>query len=143
MFSMSHFNLNQFFVYFYCGIVMAYAVYITQSLWAGIILHFLNNIYGLFFESVLWDVIKAPNSLIFFLFVIVTLFIGFLVLSFNGAEKILYYAGIKGEPSPPEAKKREGSGVKLLFEALVSPSFLACILLYLVATLILKNTILS
>jgi len=138
MFSMVHFNLNQFVVYFFCGVVSAYAVYITQSLWAGMLLHFLNNLYAVFFESVLWDVIKSPNSLIFFLFVIMTLFIVFLVLSFNGAETILYHAGIRGDQSPPEAKKREG-GARLLFEALISPSFLACVLLFLITTLFLNN----
>ena len=137
MFSMLHFNINQFLVYFYCGIVASYAVYITQSLWAAILLHFINNIYAIFFESVLWDVIKSPNSLIFFLFVIMTLFIVFLVLSFNGAETILYYAGIKGEKSPEEATKKEG-GAKLILEALISPSFLACVLLFLITTLFLN-----
>ncbi|MBQ4117074.1 MAG: CPBP family intramembrane metalloprotease [Clostridia bacterium] len=138
MFSMLHFNLNQFLVYFFCGVVAAYAVYITQSLWAAILLHFVNNIYAIFFESILWDVIKSPNSLIFFLFVIMTLFIVFLVLSFNGAETILYYAGIKGEKSPEEATKREG-GAKLILEALISPSFLACVLLFLITTLFLNK----
>ncbi len=137
MFAMVHFNLNHFFVYFFFGAVAAYAVYITQSIWSSILLHLLYNLYALFFESTLWDVIKSPNSLIFFLFVIMTFFIVFLVLSFNGAENILYTAGIKGEKSPPEAKKREG-GIKLLIESLISPSFLACILLFLVVTLILK-----
>ena len=121
-------------MYFFCGAVAAYTVYITQSLWAAILLHFVNNVYAIFFESILWDVIKSPNSLIFFLFVITTLFIVFLVLSFNGAETILYYAGIKGEKSPEEATKKEG-GSKLLFEALISPSFLACAILFLVTTL--------
>ncbi len=134
MFSMIHFNLNQFLVFFFCGVVASYAVYITQSLWAAIILHSINNIYAIFFESILWDVIKSPNSLIFFLFVIMTLFIVFLVLSFNGAETILYNAGIKGEKSPSESTKREG-GAKLVFEALISPSFLACVLLFLIITL--------
>lgn len=138
MFSMLHFNLNQFFVYFFCGVIVAYAVYVTQSLFAAMLLHFLNNLYALFFESVLWDVIKSPNSLIFFLFVITTLFIVFLVLSFNGAENLLYNAGIKNEDSPAEATKREG-GAKLIFEALISPSFLACVILFLVTTLFLNK----
>ena len=137
-FAMIHFNLNQLPVYFFCGVIAAYAVYVTQSLWAGVILHLLNNLYAIFFESVLWDVIKSPNSLIFFLFVITTLFIVFLVLSFNGAETILYYAGIKGEKSPLEAQKRQG-GAKLMFEALISPSFLACVLLFLITTLFLNK----
>lgn len=136
MFGMLHFNLSQLPVYIFFGIVSAYAVYVTQSLWSAFLLHFLNNLYAIFFESILWDVIKAPNSLIFFIFVVTTLFIVFLILSFNGAENILYTSGVKGEQSPPEATKREG-GIKLIFEALVSPSFLACILLFLVVTLIL------
>lgn len=138
MFAMIHFNLSGLFAYLFCGIITAYAVYITQSLWSAVIVHLLYNLYAIFFEQILWDVIKSPNSLIFFLFVVVTLFIAFLVLSFNEAEKILYSAGIKGEQSPPEATKKEG-GAKLFFEALISPSFLACVLLFLIATLILKK----
>ncbi len=138
MFSMVHFNLNQFIIYFYCGVVTSYAVYVTRSLWAGVVIHFLNNLYAIFFESVLWDVIKSPNSIIFFLFVIATLFMVFLVLSFSSAENVLYNAGIKGEKSPPEAKKREG-GIRLLFEAILSPSFLACVVIFFAVTLILPK----
>lgn len=137
MFAMLHFNIAMLPTYFFCGVVAAYAVYVTQSLWAGMMLHFLNNVYALFFEYVLWDVIKSPNSLIFFLFVIMTLFILFLVVSFSEAERILYNAGIKGEPSPPEAKKKEG-GSRLFWEALVSPSFFACLIIFLVVTLVIK-----
>ena len=136
-FAMLHFNLSHFAVYFYCGIITAYTMYVTQSLIAPMLLHFLNNVYSIFLESVLWDVIKSPNSLIFFLFVIATLFIVFLVLSFNGAENILYTAGMMGKDSPPEATKREG-GIKLLIEALISPSFLGCVIFFLIVTLIIK-----
>ena len=136
MFAMLHFNLSQFIVYFFCGVVASYAVYITQSIFAGMALHLLNNLYALFFESSIWKAIRSPNSLIFFLFVVTTLFIIFLMISFNGAERILYLAGTKGEASPPEAEKQEG-GIKLLFEALVSPSFIACLLIFLIVTLFL------
>lgn len=136
MFSMLHFNLSQFVVYFFCGAVASYTVYITRSVLAGMLLHLLNNLYALFFESMLWNALKSPNSLIFFLFVITTLFIIFLVLSFSGAERILYLAGTNGDKSPPEAEKQEG-GIKLLFEALLSPSFIACVVIFLIVTLFL------
>ena len=136
MFAMLHFNLKQFIVYFFCGIVISYVVYITQSIFAGMLVHLLNNLYSLFFESSLWGAIKSPNSLIFFLFVITTLLIVFSVLSFGSAEKILYLSGVKGEKSPPEAEKMEG-GIKLFFEALLSPSFIACVILFLIVTLVL------
>ncbi len=136
MFAMLHFSLSKFIVYFFCGIIASYVVYITQSVLAGMLVHLLNNLYSLFFESALWGAIKSPNSLIFFLFVITTLFIIFSVLSFSGAERILYLSGVKGEKSPPEAEKLEG-GIKLFFEALLSPSFIACVILFLVVTLVL------
>ena len=137
MFAMLHFNLSQFIIYFFCGVVASYTVYITRSVFAGMVLHLLNNLYALFFESTIWNAIRSPNSLIFFLFVVTTLFIIFLMISFNGAEKILYISGVNGEESPPEAEKQEG-GIKLLFEALVSPSFIACLLIFLIVTLFLK-----
>ncbi len=136
MFAMLHFNISRFIVYLFCGIVAAYTVYITRSVVCGMILHLLNNLYSMFFESALWNAIKSPNSLIFFILVITTLFIVFLVLSFNSAERILYIAGINGEKSPPEAEKKQG-GIKLLFESLLSPSFIACVIVFLIVTLVL------
>lgn len=136
MFSMLHFNLQMFLIYFYCGIVSAYVVYVTQSLFAAVLLHLINNMYAIFFESMLWDVIKKPNSMVFFLIVVTVLFGIFLLLSLNSAEKILYNNGIKGKKSPPEAQKKEG-GIKLLFEAVLSPVFLACVIFFIVAALVL------
>lgn len=136
MFSMLHFNLNNFIVYFFCGVVASYTVYVTGSIVSGVILHLMNNMYALFFEAALWNVIKAPNSLVFFLFVVSTLFIIFLFLSFSGAERVLYISGVQGEKSPPEAEKQEG-GIKLLFEALLSPSFIGCVIVFLIVTLVL------
>ena len=136
MFSMLHFNLNNFIVYFFCGVLASYTVYVTGSIVSGVILHLMNNMYALFFEAALWNVIKAPNSLVFFLFVVSTLFIIFLFLSFSGAERVLYISGVQGEKSPPEAEKQEG-GIKLLFEALLSPSFIGCVIVFLIVTLVL------
>lgn len=136
MFSMLHFNPHQFFIYFFSGIISAYVVYVTQSLFAAVLLHFVNNINAIFFESTLWDVIKKPNSIVFFIVVVVVLFAVFLILSLNSAENILYYKGIKGKKSPPEAQKQEG-GIKLWFEALLSPGFLACIIFFIAVALFL------
>lgn len=136
MFAMLHFNLTQFVSYFFCGAVAAYTVYVTQSIYAGMLLHFVNNIYAIFFETFLWDVIQSPNSVVFFLFAAITAFLFFLGLSFSSAERITQMSGLKGEKPPDEAVKREG-GIRLVFESLASPSFLACVIVYVVVILVL------
>jgi len=43
MFALIHMNLHQFAYTFALGIFLAYVVYITKSIWAGIIIHFIVN----------------------------------------------------------------------------------------------------
>lgn len=137
MFGMLHFNLKQLLTYVFCGVVVSYAVYVTQSLWAGILLHVFNNLYAVFFESKLWDMLKKPNSIVFFIFVVTALLALFLIFSFNSAENILYNLGTKGVQSPPEANKQD-IGMKPFLESIVSPCFIGCVIFFLVVTLVLK-----
>ncbi|WP_055665957.1 CPBP family intramembrane glutamic endopeptidase [Desnuesiella massiliensis] len=43
LFGLFHMNLQQFAYTFFMGIILAYAVYITNSLYAGILIHLINN----------------------------------------------------------------------------------------------------
>ncbi len=43
LFGLMHGNINQFLYTFVMGVFIAYAVYKTHSLWAGILMHFVNN----------------------------------------------------------------------------------------------------
>jgi len=51
LFGMFHMNFHQFSYTFFMGIVLAYVVYITKSIWAGIIIHFINNATSVFMMS--------------------------------------------------------------------------------------------
>lgn len=139
MFSMLHFDLRHLFLYFFCGVVISYAVYVTRSIVAGIAIHLLNNLYSLFLDGAFRNVLQNPNSYAFFVFVAVSLFLLFLLLSFGSAESLLYTAGMKGEEAPPEAQKRAGSKISFLFESIVSPPFLACVLFFLIVTLVIDR----
>ena len=51
LFGMFHLNFHQFAYTFFMGIVLAYVVYITNSIWSGIIIHFINNATSVFMMS--------------------------------------------------------------------------------------------
>lgn len=47
-FALLHFDIRNFFVYFYCGAILCLVLYATRSLFTAMIAHFLYNVFGLF-----------------------------------------------------------------------------------------------
>ena len=137
MFAMLHFNLYQFPVYFFGGIVLGYVTVITNSVFCAMMVHLLNNVVSLLFEPQLLRLISQTDSPVFVLFILAIIFIGFLILFFGCAEKIYYIKGIKGEDSPPKRKKKhkKNKGFTIDTEAVLSPVFIICIIAYIVITL--------
>ena len=140
MFAMLHFNLYQFPVYFFGGIVLGYVAIITNSVLCAMIVHLLNNVFSLLFEPQLLRLISQTDSLVFVLFVLTIIFFVFLILFLGGAEKLYYKKGINGEDSPPRRrkKKRKDNTLTVDKEAALSPAFILCIITYIVITLTLK-----
>jgi len=135
LFAMLHFNLSQFPIYLFGGIVFALTAIITGSVFASIILHTANNILGIFLEDYLMRFIEQPQSEVFYSFSLIILFMLSLFLFLSGAEKIYYVYGLNGKDSPPEYETTE-SKPKLFLEALIAPTFLFCILVYFIASLL-------
>ena len=140
LFAMLHFNLYQFPVYFYGGIVMGYVAYITNSVLCAMIVHLLNNVFSLLFEPQLLRLISQTDSPVFVLFVLTIIFFVFLIIFLGCAEKIYYKKGINGEESPPKRRKKRKKDGMLTpdKEAALSPVFILCIIAYIVITLTLK-----
>ena len=137
LFAMLHFNLYQFPVYFYGGIILGLVTLITNSVLCAIIAHLLNNTFSLLFEPQLLRLISQTDSLVFVLFIIAIIFMVFLILGLRCAEKIYYIKGINGEVSPPRRRKKHKKGKKLSLnsEAALSPSLIVCVLAYIVISL--------
>ena len=139
MFAMLHFNLYQFPVYFFGGIVLGYVAIITNSVLCAMIVHLLNNVFSLLFEPQLLRLISQTDSLVFVLFVLTIIFFVFLIFFLGCAEKLYYIKGINGEDSPPRRrKKRKDNTFTIDKEASLSPVFILCIITYIVITLTLK-----
>ena len=135
LFAMLHFNPKALAVYFFGGLVFAFVTYVTDSLLSAMLLHMLYNLFGIFLEGYVWSLIMKPNSLVFFLFTVITLFFVFLLLSLHDAERIYYIRGIRGDPSPPE-EKRAFYGFRAFSDGLFSPGVLACFLFFLIVAVV-------
>lgn len=138
LFSMLHFNFAQFPVYLFSGIVLAAVTMITQSVFAAMLVHMLNNISSLFFESFLVKLMKVTDSMLLFVFVLVVLFLISLFVIFSESERILYFYGSINqtssydfEPFVPEHSKK-----RLLADALISPTFLLCVFAFVAFSII-------
>lgn len=138
LFGMLHFNIYQFPVYFYGGIVLGFVTLITNSVLCAVIVHLLNNTFSLLFEPQLMRLISQTDSIVFVLFIVAIIFMVFLILALRCAEGIYYIKGINGEESPPGRKRRKKKDKKMTpdTEALLSPSFIACIIAYIIITLV-------
>ncbi len=134
LFAMMHFSLPDFPVYFCGGVLMGLVLYITQSVIASMIVHFVYNLYSLFLESYLFRFISRPENNIFFVFILISLLLLFLTLMFSEAERVLYANGLKAKATPTYAAKSKKYG-RMFLTALLSPTFLLCAVVYLLRVL--------
>lgn len=133
LFAMLHFNLWQFPVYFFGGLIFGCVAYITNSVLCAMLVHLFNNIFSLLFEPQLLRLITQTDSLIFVLFVLAVIFLLFLVLALQSGERIYYSKGINGHPSAPRKRKRKGDKrFTVDMEAFASPAFILCVVAYIV-----------
>lgn len=136
LFAMMHFDIYQFPVFLFGGIILGCTFCITDSLFAAILVHTLNNSISLLFEKQILKLIAETDSMVFILFVLSVLFIIFLLLCLHEAEIIYYTLGINGAKSyegmPKKFKKADKASPA--FEAFLSPTFLICILFFVIFT---------
>ncbi len=135
MFAMIHFNLKQFPVYFYAGLVFAVTVMVTRSVFASITVHILNNLFSIFLDGYIQGLIEKPDNLVFLIFTLALVLLVSLYFMFGSAERIYYISGVNNESSP-EVADGDRKGIKGLIESIFSPSFLLCIALYVAAALV-------
>lgn len=136
LFAMLHFSVTNFLVYFFSGVALALVAAVTRSLFACMIVHFLNNLLVLFVQPILWQAASESDHLILFIFVTVSAALLLLFLALGRAESLLSaQSGTIPEEEnvkyPPAAEK-----ARVFFVSLVSPGFLACVAFFAVAAVV-------
>ena len=137
-FALLHFNLVNFPIYFFSGIVLAMTLYATRSLYGVILAHFLYNIFCLFGQPYMSNLYQITSSPKLFLFIIATLGIGSAAL-FCGEASRLYkkylYKAYSAEYRQPVIKDATTLGKSYLY-VIRQPSAIACFVIYIIALII-------
>lgn len=136
LFSMLHFSISDFFLYFVSGVILSCTALITRSVFPCMVIHFLHNAITIFFEGVLWKVITIPDNASLFVFIIGSLLLLLLFVYFSHAEYILgKYSYTIPESDNPQ-KRELMITVRDLMISLLSPSFLMCVAYYAIASVV-------
>lgn len=118
------------------GLILGFALYITQSVLAVFVIHLLYNLYALFFQEYIWAFIAKPENKIFFVFLLMTALLVTLIFALSQAERVVYDKGIRGESIPDYVRPNEtgdrfrSGGAPAFLRAFFSPSYLACAALF-------------
>lgn len=128
LFAMSHFSFMRAPVYLFSGLMLVFALYVTRSVLATMIVHAAFNTCALFFEEMVYRVVNR-QGIVLFLFGMAVIFLLALIFAFGEAEKIYSYYGVLNIESPPVPSKKERIG---FVEALISPPFIAVTVFYII-----------
>lgn len=132
-FAMLHFDLVQFPIYFFAGLILALVLYATRSVLGPILVHLLYNLFGLLGRPYVTEFYGRTGSTELFIFLLIILFLLALVLFFGEAARSYSGYARRGVPSPyhrPRTAKEKVANP--FFEALLTPLALLCMLFYLI-----------
>lgn len=133
LFTMLHFDLKLFPVYFVSGVILAITVYACRSVLAAMVVHTLNNVFSLFFEDYIWNSILQPRNIAVFAFIVVSLSLLSLSLLFGEAGRLYKNYGLQGAECRYVKPKEE---LTPAVYAVMTVPFAACLLIYVLAVLL-------
>ncbi len=133
LFTMLHFDLSLFPVYFLSGVILAVTAYACRSIFAAMAAHAVNNLFSLFFEDYIWTRILQPRNMVIFAFIVVALSLAALSLLFGEAARLYKGYGVYGTESAYVLPKEER--LPAVYAVMTIP-FAACLLIYILAVLL-------
>jgi hypothetical protein len=137
-FACLHFDLRNFVVYFFAGVILALAFYATRSLIGSMIVHFLYNLFGLFGQPYMNTLYSITGSSALFIFVLGTVFLLSAAIFCASAAKLYrtyLYHGLKADYRGKASK--DGADIKNSYFAVIKDPFtIACFAVYIVALII-------
>ena len=137
-FSLLHFNLQNFPVYFFAGVVLALTLYATRSVFGAIIAHFLYNLFGLFGQPYINTFYNITSSTKLFVFVIVMIFLVSAVVFCAEASRLYkryFERALSSKYRQPVLQGFDSIKTSYL-EVLTKPSAIACYALYIIALIV-------
>jgi len=124
-FSMLHFSVNNFLVYFFAGIVLGFVTVITRSIIAPIIIHLASNALSIYGSDLFLKITIQKSGIFFVGFLVLIIFGLSLLFVISKLEQIYYF--YTDNPPITNIPPRSLPNVAKVF---LSPSFLALTLVF-------------
>lgn len=124
-FSMLHFSINNFPIYFFAGIILGFVTVITRSIIAPIIIHLTSNTLSIYGSDLFLRVTIQKSGAFFMGFIILTIFLLSLLFVISKLEQI-YFSYADNPPIttlPPKS-------IPNISKVFLSPTFLALITVF-------------
>ena len=134
LFAFVHFDLRMLPIYVALGMLIAWMVFITRSVWSGVIVHAVYNIYVIFFEKYIWLFSSNPDSDILFWLILVAATFVCAFFFLGAAENVMRHCAENGDSAPKPIKKQRL--LEMAKEAVMEKPFLAETALFIIVSII-------
>ena len=134
-YALCYFDFSAFPFYFLSGMLLAYIVRMTGSLFAAILTRFAVNVASIYLMPSIWGLLTQPLGVMFAIFVAMSLFIVSLFFALKTTEKryrIMACDPLLAEDRTYPFKK----AVRNAYRVLISPIYLICIAIYAIKIII-------
>jgi membrane protease YdiL (CAAX protease family) len=139
-FAFLHFNINNLFVYLFCGAILSLVLYATRSFWGAVIAHFIYNIFGVFGQPYMATLYKFTKDSRLLLMIVGIVF--FLAASIFCAEASRLYRKYLRKGFTSKHARRSHNGIAYFRETFLDvvkdPFAIACVAIYIIAVIILQ-----
>lgn len=137
LFAMMHFSFGQLPVYLFCGLLLGFLRALTNSVFAPLIAHFIYNMFALFYQQFFGALTEQFNEFRIVFFIATLLCFLILYFMFGEADRIYNSYARKNTYIESNYKALPLLDIKnTVMQFLTSPSFILCIILYIVFTLV-------
>lgn len=135
-FAMIHFSFSNLLSYLFLGAILALSMYATRSLLTPILLHLCYNLFCLYGQPYLSAFYVNAGSNEIFLFCVVTVFLLFSAFAAGEARKIYHLYATANLDSSYTVRVPLKTGVRNLLRVLATPVAGACLILWIVFSII-------
>ncbi len=136
LFAMLHFSLPLFPAYLFLGVLLAFGVYATRSVWTAVILHMGYNLFCLFGQPYLSAFYVRAGSNEIFLFCVITSVLLFAALGAGEARKIYHRYAREGREVGYVTGAAPRQVLRHIGQALFTPFAWACGLIFIAMAII-------
>lgn len=135
-FAMIHFDIKNLPFFFICGLVLSMCAYAANSVIASFFVHLIYNLFAIFGGGIVDRVLSSLGQLTLIIIALGVALLTCLVLTFGECQRIYASYAKRNRESYYVVSYKKGTGALRFFSALLSPSSLVVIVMFVIASLL-------